>query len=792
MSDSGYALDGVRVLDLAPGIAGAYCTKLLVDAGASVVKVERPDGDPMRRKPAGGTELAPDRDSPLFAYLQRGKRSVVIDVAAPDGGASPMLTELAYASDVVVEDGTIRRLGTFHSVRASAPHLIVVSLSPFGLVGPWSDRVATDLTLQALSSSIAGRGDKSGVPLAAGGRLTDWAAGAAAAAAIAGALRQQRQTGQGDEIDVSELEVAVTIFNGFRAVSGQMAPPPLPPTRVVEVPSIEHAKDGWVGFCTLTHDQFSAFADMIEKPEWAADPDIRKINVRCDRAPELRPRIAEWTERHSVAEILHEAAVRRIPAAPVGNGATAPQVPHFAERGVFVAELDAQPRVPYRYSRTPQPPFGQTPGVGSTTADEVLSRWSSRDARRASDRKADGRPLEGVRVFDLSTYWAGPWASQILGFLGAEIIKVESVQRPDGTRLGTSYGMTGERVWERAPLFQAVNSAKKEITLDLTSEVGRRIARQVLEHCDVLIENYVPRVAERFGLLDNPREDLIVVRMPAWGLTGPWRDQPGFAQTMEQVSGLAWVTGDPNGPPLIPRGPCDPIGGFHAAFATLAALLERDVSGLGQTIEAPLVESALNVAAEQFVEYAASGTLIERTGNKSGTAAPHGVYACCDDESWVAIAIADDRQWDIFRKVTGEPAWAGDARFDTAAGRLAHEADLDARVAAWCADRTPEEITELLWPAGVPAAPVVLPHAIVGLPQLVARRFWEPVVHPLIGELRLPAYPARFASRDLPFHTAPAPMLGQHNEEVLGGLLGLSAAELEELAAEHVIGTEPI
>ena len=158
-------------------------------------------------------------------------------------------------------------------------------------------------------------------------------------------------------------------------------------------------------------------------------------------------------------------------------------------------------------------------------------------------------------VFDFTSFWAGPIVGQLLGFFGADVIKVESIQRPDGTRLGTSYGAVGDRVWERAPLFQAVNTNKRGVTLDLTRPEGRELARRLLGECDVFIENYSARVVEQFGLLDESRQDLIVVRMPAFGLTGPWRDLPGFAQTMEQVSGLAWVTGFPGRAAFDPSRP---------------------------------------------------------------------------------------------------------------------------------------------------------------------------------------------------------------------------------------------
>jgi crotonobetainyl-CoA:carnitine CoA-transferase CaiB-like acyl-CoA transferase len=782
-SDPSPALDKLRVLDLTCTVAGAYCAKLLVDAGADVVKAEPPGGDPLRRRVPPGVA---SQESALFGYLSRAKRSIVLD--GPEAPATARA--LAQAADVVVLDGSqpaverwVRRA---LEERADA---VAISLSPFGAAGPWADRVASDLLLQALSSSIAGRGEKAGRPVAAGGDLTEWAAGVMAAVATLVALRRLARTGRGEFVDVALLEAAVTIFNGFRAVSGQLATPPSP-ARVVEVPSVEPSRDGWVGFCTLSSAQFSAFAEMIAAPEWASHPDFRRIDRRCELAPSIRPRIASWTRSRTTAEIIEEAAARRVPAAPVGNGMTAPRVRHLRERGVFREDLANQPRIPYRFSRTPQPEFGRVPRLGEQSPADVLDRWAQAPAAPAA-RASDPRPLGGVRVFDMTSFWAGPMVGQILGAFGADVIKVESVQRPDGTRLATSYGIAGDRAWELAPLYQAVNTNKRNLTLDLTSAEGRDLASRLLAHCDVLIENYVPNVAERFGLLDDLAPDTVVVRMPAWGLSGPWRDRAGFAQTMEQVSGMAWLTGFPDGPPLVPRGPCDPIGGMHAAFAALAAIIERDRTGLGQVVEVPLVESALNVTAEQVLNYTAYGHLGQRTGNRSAWHSPHDVFRCAGEDSWIAIAVTSDEQWRTLRSLLDEP-WAMDDRYLTVAGRLAHQDEIGEHLASWCGSRSAESISELLWPADVPAAPVVQPHAVVSLPQLAARGFWQEVVHPDCGRLRLPGFPARFSGTTRDFHGMPAPTLGQHNEDILAGLLGLGRADLAGLADRKVIGTVPL
>jgi crotonobetainyl-CoA:carnitine CoA-transferase CaiB-like acyl-CoA transferase len=777
----GPALDKLRVLDVTGTIAGAYCTKLLADAGAEVVKVEADEGDPLRRRLPAGVAAG---DSALFSYLARAKKSVALDGPA----AQQTAAGLARLADVVVFDGSLPAAESWiRDELARRDEAIAVSISPFGQDGPWAGRVSSDLLLQALSSSIAGRGEKKGTPVAAGCELTQWAAGVSAAVAALIACRQRARSGRGELVDVALLEAAVTIFNGFRAVSGQFTTPPIPP-RVVEVPSIEPSSDGWVGFCALSAVQFSAFAEMIGEPDWGTHPDFSRIDRRCELAAEIRPRVAAWTTARTTSQIIAEAGRRHVPVAPVGNGKTVPEVGHLRERGVFRGDLANQPRIPYRLSRTPQPEFGEPPALGQDSPADVLVRWAQRDATRSG--QSGQRPLAGLRVFDMTSFWAGPVVSQILGAFGADVIKVESVQRPDGTRLSTSYGVTGERAWERSPLYQSVNTNKRNLTLDLTSGEGRDLARKLLQQCDVLVENYVPSVAERFGILDELPPHAIVVRMPAWGLSGPWRDRAGFAQTMEQVSGMAWLTGFPDGPPLVPRGPCDPIGGLHAAFAVLAAVLERDRTGLGQVVEVPAVESALNVTAEQFVNYAAYGHLDQRAGNRSASHAPHDVFSAAGEDSWVAIAVTSDHQWRVLRDLVGEP-WALDERYLTEAGRLQHQDEIGQHLSLWCASRPAQAISDLLWPAGVPAAPVVRPDAVLHLPQLAERGFWEEVVHPVAGRLRLPSFPAWLSTGPRLFHHTPAPTLGQHNEEILGGL-GLGHDDILALTERRVIGTSPL
>ena len=252
-----------------------------------------------------------------------------------------------------------------------------------------------------------------------------------------------------------------------------------------------------------------------------------------------------------------------------------------------------------------------------------------------------------MRIVDLTAFWAGPAATHSLAAFGADVIKIESIQRPDGIRYSGGMRTDVDDWWEYGWVFHAMNTNKRSVTLDLESEDGVGLLKQLVGQADAVIENFSPRVMDQFGLgadaLLELKPGLVVVRMPAFGLTGPWRDRVGFAPTMEQIAGLAWVTGLPEGPPVPPRGACDPLAGAHAAFALLAALEFADRTGRGQLVEVPMIETVLNVTAAQTIEFEVFGEVLSRRGNRGHPAATQDLYRCAGDDNWIAISRAHRR-----------------------------------------------------------------------------------------------------------------------------------------------------
>lgn len=372
------------------------------------------------------------------------------------------------------------------------------------------------------------------------------------------------------------------------------------------------------------------------------------------------------------------------------------------------------------------------------------------------------------------------------------MVKVESIQRPDGMRFAGA--VQKEQLWEWSPVFAGANPGKRDITLNLTTEEGLALLHRLIRQADVVMDNFSVRVLEHFGLTWETVQRLnpaaVMVRMPAFGLEGPWRDRTGFAMTVEQVSGMAWITGYDD-MPLVVRGACDPVGGMNAVFALLLALEQRRQTGRGQLVEVPLVEGALNLAAEQVIEYSAYGQLLQRAGNRGPAAAPQGVYRCAGNDEYIALAVANDAQWAGLCRVMERAQWACDASLATAAGRRAAHDAFDEEIGRWLSTQARDAVVERLVAAGVPAQALVNPHFVMPNPQLEARGFFQVMEHPVTGVTRYPGQPMAFSALPRGLHRLPPPTLGQHNDEILGGQLGLSAAELQDLRARKIIGERP-
>ena len=405
---------------------------------------------------------------------------------------------------------------------------------------------------------------------------------------------------------------------------------------------------------------------------------------------------------------------------------------------------------------------------------------------------SDDLPLSGVRVADFTWFGAGPIFTQALAHYGAEVIRVESQVRLDGLRFTQPMPKDRPPGINLSGYFNNFNAGKLSITINLNSEKGRELALRLIAVSDIVAENYTPGTFEKWGLsyerILQVKPDIIMVREPMQGASGPHRDFAGFGAVITPLAGISHLSGFPHRPPVgLGTNYTDyVVNPGHALIATLAALHYRNRTGKGQLIEVAQLESSVNVIGVALLDYTANRRVQERQGNRLPYAAPHGVYRCQGDDRWVAIAIFDDEQWQRFCQAVDEE-WVRDARFATLLGRKEHEDELDRLIEAWTARQEAEAVMEALQAAGVPAGVVQSAADLLDRdPHLHERGYYHYLEHPEAGRTAYDG-PGFRLSRTPGGPRSPAPLLGQHTEQVCKRVLGLSDEEIAMLVMEGVL-----
>jgi crotonobetainyl-CoA:carnitine CoA-transferase CaiB-like acyl-CoA transferase len=400
-----------------------------------------------------------------------------------------------------------------------------------------------------------------------------------------------------------------------------------------------------------------------------------------------------------------------------------------------------------------------------------------------------------LRIIDLSMGWAGPAATRQMGDLGADIIKVESCRYPDWFRGIDPRGpYHPERTYEKTTWFQMNNRNKRGITLDLSTEIGLTLLKRLLADADAVIDNYAADVLPRLGLDSaamlkiNPR--LVVVTMPAFGMTGAWSGCRAYGSTLEQASGLPSVTGREGDPPtMVHVALGDPVGGLNAAAALMLGLMHQKNTGEGQHIDLSQVECLLPLLAPSIIEQSATGKTAPRLGNRHPVYVPNGCFPCIGEDQWITLAVRSDHEWQLLCGILHRPDLAADPSLASAEGRRKEEDRIELAVRQWTSTVRPDLAMVTLQAAGIAAGVARLPMDLPGDPHLVKSGHWQSVDRPLMGPHLVPSVAYREGDTALPYaieHLAPT--LGQHNEEVLRDLLGLTYQEIEKLRDDGIIG----
>ena len=783
MADSGPA--PLRVLDLTDELAfqGA---RLLVGLGADVLRVD----------PGQTGDLA------ARVHWHAGKRWVPV---ADDAE----LDDLAAGADIVLESGPA---ATLRGVRGNGvsrwPHAVHVVVTPFGLTGPRRDWLADDLVLASAGGMtwLGGRAD--GPPKPPPCEQAVQVAGVhAAIAALLGVLARD-QTGSGQLVDISGQEaVAATLETGAVAwIHAGRYPVRNGGVYQHVAHRIFAAADGYVagGYSGSNRMWTDLLAWLVEEAEAddLTDPRWSDPTVRWNGREHVDEVVARFVAKRQARDIAEQGRARALPWAEVVPPARLTDNPQLRMREFFVTVRgedlpgEAVEDVGFPWAVVPRPVVLHT--ISAAARETPWAGASARGRRRRLRAYTGGGALRGLRVLDLTWVLAGPYATKQLAEHGADVIKIESKHRQDPTRFAPSMRLRPGAGFDDSGYFINFNRNKRSVALNLRTSDGQRLLRDLVSHCDVVMENFSPGVLARWGMdyasLRKLNPDVILVSMAGVGQTGPWRDAVTFADTLAAMSGLSSETRDPGG---NPQGLTFGLGDMIAANAAVLATLDLLGRGRGGHVDLSQLEAmaatmgpALTEAAltEAGVRPAGPDTRTPEHPDRSPRSVPHGVYPAAGDDRWVAIAVQDQAQWQALTELTGLSGLLGDrdsSSLDLPA-RKAHEEQIDTALAAWTAGQDAAALAARLQAAGIAAAVVATGRDLVDADdQLAARHFYTELRHPVAGPVRHEGIVARLSATPGAL-TTPAPLLGQHTAEVLGELLGLDAGQVAALAAAGV------
>ena len=774
-------LSGYRILQRGSGIALDYCGKLFADFGADVIKLEPAGGDALRTMPP----ILENGESGVFAWLNTNKKSVTETPAT--------LAALLTDADVLLDGRPAKDVGT--NDYDAFPGLTVTAIDWFGHHGPYSAFAGTEAVARALAGLVALTGPAEGPPILATECQQGPVAGLAAFIASAGALYGRAQGARRFSVSIHETAVNIAEYEaavGWDAGKSRARPGINRFGRNYPV-GIYETKQGLIGVTIVTPGQWRAICAMLGMPDLAKEPRFSLNTDRLAASKEIDALFQPVWATKTAEEWFELGLEYKLPLAVVPTMAELLEQRIHRERGAFVPvrigdEAFEAPRLAQNLSLTPPLSGGTAPLAGE---DHPI--WSVPALPKpAHQAPAGSGALKGLRIIDLTMGWAGPTAARHLGELGAEIIKVEACQYPDwwrGTDLRASF--IAEQKYEKIPWFQLMNRNKLDVTLDLAHPEGVALLKQLVGTAHAVIENYSAGVLHKLGLdypvLKDVRPGLVMVSMPAFGSGNDWSDCRAYGSTLEHASGLPTLTGSAHHPPVMNQTAYgDPVGGFNAAAALIVGLLHQQRTGQGQNIDLSQVECMLPLVAPSLIEQSATGITSPRIGNRHRQHVPHGAFRCAGNDAWVAIAVCDDMQWRAACGVLGCPDLAN----LTTAERRAREDELETLISAWTATRPTEDAMNALQKAGVAAGVVRVPIDLDKDPHLTERGFWHRMDRPFIGPHWQSSAAWREGKDAYPIRRV-APTLGQDNEAILCGMLGLDRAALEQLAAADIIGTIP-
>jgi crotonobetainyl-CoA:carnitine CoA-transferase CaiB-like acyl-CoA transferase len=779
-------LEGTRVVDLADE-KGELAGRLLGDCGAEVIRVEPPGGARSRAVPP-----FKDGESLYFAYRNSNKRGLALDLETQ--ADRDRLLDLLARADVLIESESPGRLASLglapKDLCERFPHLIVLSISDFGQTGPYRDWAATDATMNAIAGMQAKAGIAEREPLLPPGAMAYDIAGIMGAYSTLAALYQRDETGFGQTIDLSVLEAVAqqTDWSFSNATSIEAKAGDSTAVRCGSGPvyKILPCKGGYVRLVILAPRQWHAMREWLGEPEYLQDPKYDSFLGRLEIAEALGVVIGDLFATMTHEEVSFEAQKRGIVCTPVLRPNEVVENEHFKSRDTFLEaeyapgnvgpiaagflEID-RARMGYRT---------RPPRINEHEEDIAKSLWPDARPKPAGERPAPTRPFEGLRVLDFGIGGVGVEAARFFADYGADVIKVESRTYPDFIRVIMSTEMSAS--------FASSNRSKRGFGVNIKSEQGRELIRELARQADVVTENNSTGTMEALGLGYeqlrelNPR--IVMASSQLLGAHGAWANWIGYGPSTQPIGGLVHLWDYPE--EGLPAGSTsifpDHLAGRILSLGAVAALIRRRRTDTGGHVEVAQAEVVANIIGDQLLKEGVDPGSVGPRGNRNERGAPWGSYPCAGVEQWVAITIRDDADWGRLKTAMGGPEWASDSSLDTAAGRHAAHDAIDDKIREWTAGQTKMGVTATLQMFDVPAAPMYGGNDQMRDPHYQARGYPRWLDQQGVGWMGFEG-PAFRATGMQDIYLRQAPLIGEHTREIARDLLGLDADEIEKQIA---------
>lgn len=813
-----------RVLDLCDH-RGLLAGHMLAQMGADVVQLEPEAGNAARRLPPFADSWPYEENSLFWATYAAGKRSIVAD----PGGDPELWDRLLESTDFLIESFTpaAGRPSWLdpHMLAQRHPHLIHVSITPFGLTGPKHDWPDSDITLWAAGGPMWLTRSHDDRPLRISVPQSYHHAGATAVNAALIALADRVKTGRGQHIDLAvaqtlpQCTLGAVLAEGVgheefvpRPKAGGEQPLDLSGSGAITRKSKWPLSDGmaelhlgigpaagpasnklmqWMRDEGCYHPIFSNW-------DWSILHD-KIIGGEIGQADldGAREWVQAFLETRRKDELVAVAIQRGVRIAPILTVADLTESAQFAARD-FIETIDGpfgSYKMPGAFARGCAEGFvrpSPAPRLGEHDA-EVRNEWLGRASAASSPalpENTDGRPLDGLKVLDLAWVVAGPLIGRTLADFGATVVRVESSRRVETARVMGPFPMGVYDVRQSA-LYETCNAGKLGLSLDLSREAARAVVRDLVRWADVLVESFTPGQMAKWNLsyeeLRELNPALVMVSTSLSGQDGPNARYSGYGNHGAALSGFQYIVGAPSGPLVGPYGPyTDFVAPRFGLAALLAALDYRRRTGKGCYLDIAQVEAGVQLLGPQVAAWSVTGAVQGAMGNRDAIMAPHGAFRAAGEDQWIAFAVENDAQWLALADLIGGATLAEDRRFQSADLRRSHVAELEALVEEWTSGKTVEWLEDSLRAWHIPAHRVQSIYGLGSDPQMRSREHLVRIAHPLSGTTMIEAAPFRMSRTPAQYRVC-APPYGRDNDHVLRTILGYGTDRLEALAQADAV-----